>query len=60
LKISFSKKDCFGVTPKPARETHALPKSARPAVAPYLLRAFFEGRRFTAQVRDKNKEPPRV
>jgi hypothetical protein len=49
-----SKKDCFGVTPKPARETHALPKSARLAVAPYL-RAFLEGRRFPRKCATKTK-----
>ena len=32
-------KDCFGATPNQHAETHALPKSAQPAVAPYALRA---------------------
>jgi hypothetical protein len=35
-------------TRSPARETHALPRTARPA--PYLLRAFFERGGFATQM----------
>ena len=38
---------CFGATPKPARETRALPQAR---VFARLLCAFFERSRFTAQI----------
>jgi hypothetical protein len=39
-------------TRSPARETRALPRTARPTVARCLLRAFFERSRFAAQMRE--------
>src|SRR6478735_9200301 len=44
-RATATRKDCFGATPKPARETHALPRDAMrrlPISFPLVLRSLFQ------------------